>query len=385
MRSTPTLNAAALASLFDDDTERPPTLEVVQPLPQSRPLIGSSAAPNTVARKVAVTRPATQNTYFVALPQLAPPSPVTAPLSRPDGPSEHVRADFLVGLSPPTAAAYGRDLRCAFAFLYGIGVPPLQAERRHLEGYARSCVDRGLAPRTTARRMVALNGFLSYAVEQGLLRASPMTTVRRPRTTAPPARRALDLDEARRLLHNAADHSPRAHALVCLLLGTGLRISAVCGLDVGDLCRGTTTTVRYRNKGGGCAITVLTTEVVTTIDAYLAGRADGPLLLSEPTGRRLDRGGAHRLLKRIAATALPDRPDLSAHTLRSTFCQLALQAGVGLQDVSLALAHVNIAHTQPYLAAALQHEHHPAHAVAAALQPLHLQSPDHADAGHGRC
>ncbi len=229
---------------------------------------------------------------------------------------------------------------------------------------------------------MALSGLLAYAVEQGLLARSPMRAVRRPRLAAPPVRRALGLDEGRRLLQGAAAHSPRALALVSVLLGTGLRISAVCTLNAGDLRRGsTTTTVRYRNKGGGWADTVVSGDVVAAVDGYLAGRRSGPLLLSERTGRRLDRSGAHRLLKRVAAPVLPDRPDVSAHTLRSTFCQLALQAGAGLHEVSLALAHVNVAHTQPYLTAVLQLEHHPGHAVAAALQSGRLTVPPGAGRG----
>lgn len=287
------------------------------------------------------------------------------------GPSEQVCADFLAGLSSPaTRAAYRREIACATAFLQTQGVTLLEAERRHLQRYVAHCQDRGLAPRTTARRLAALSGFFGYACAEGLLPQSPMLLLRRPRVPTDQVRRALDVTEAQRLLQAAADHSPRGHALVALLLGTGLRISAVCTASVTDIVRGAEmTTLTYRNKGGGRAVTVLSDLVLEAVDSYLLGRTSGPLLATAGRVGRLDRVGAHRLLKQITNLALPHRCDVSAHSLRSTFCQLSLLAGASLQDTSYAMAHIKLASTQPYLAAALALEHHPAHLLADYLRP----------------
>lgn len=284
-------------------------------------------------------------------------------------PSELVREDFLTCLEPGTRAAYRYDLTRAEAFFATQGVCLLTAERRHLQRYIGHCQTQGLAARTVARRLAALSGLYRHACADGLLDRSPAASLRRPRLPTDQVRRGLDAGEARLLLATAGQHSTRAHALVSLLLGTGLRITAVCGASVSDLDVGMqVTTLTYRNKGGGRAVTVLSPPVLAAVSAHVAGRASGPLLTTAGPVGRLDRTGAHRLLKQVAAAALPGRRDVSAHTMRSTFAQLALRAGVGLPEVSLALAHRHLASTQPYLDSVLCLQSHPAHAVAEVLQ-----------------
>ena len=275
---------------------------------------------------------------------------------------------FLVVYQPATRAAYARALREAFAWLRRGGVSPLQASRGDLEGYLAHLRASGLSEGTVAGRLTALAGLYRLAVREHLLATSPMTGLRRPAVHRRSRFGALDAGELRVLLAAAEAHSTRAEALITLLAFTGLRVSAVCGADVQDVVRGGQHwTLRYANKGGGAGTTALAAPVRTALKRYLEGRRSGSLLLSR-TGRRLDRVSATRLVQRVGADALPERPDLTCHLLRASFATLALAAGVPVQHVGDALGHADpVTTVLHYDRARRSLEQHPAYTLAALL------------------
>jgi site-specific recombinase XerD len=82
------------------------------------------------------------------------------------------------------------------------------------------------------------------------------------------------------------------------------------------------------------------------VQAHLAGREDGPLLLTQG-GDRLDRHDAARAIRRLARAASLDKP-LSPHGLRHSFVTLALEAGVPLHRVQDAAGHADPRTTRRY-------------------------------------
>ncbi len=121
-----------------------------------------------------------------------------------------------------------------------------------------------------------------------------------------------------------------------MLIFQGPRISELVQADVSDLSTvDDWTLLRVRRKGGAVERVPLAPVVVRALDGYLQGRRQGPLLLSR-TGRRLNRTNAGRLVKRLAAQALPHRTDVSPHSARHAFVALALSAGVDLDEVRAA-------------------------------------------------
>jgi integrase/recombinase XerD len=71
--------------------------------------------------------------------------------------------------------------------------------------------------RSTARRVSALSGFYSYAVDEGLVARSPLARVCRPRVGDEGSTLGLDQAELGALLRAALDSGPRDPALACLL------------------------------------------------------------------------------------------------------------------------------------------------------------------------
>ncbi|WP_145007986.1 site-specific integrase [Kocuria marina] len=128
--------------------------------------------------------------------------------------------------SPNTRASYRVDARLFCEFLDAGRVDLLQVSRAHVDLFARARSTAGDADTTLARRLAAVSAFYTYALTVDAAGKTPAQYVGRPTvdqdhtTTA-----ALTRRKAMRLLDTAVADSPRSHALVDLLLSTGVRIS----------------------------------------------------------------------------------------------------------------------------------------------------------------
>ena len=265
--------------------------------------------------------------------------------------SRRVAVQFLLGYGDHTRRAYEGDLRDFFAFARTLGTAPLSMRRGQLDLYARHLsAERGLAARTVSRRLAAVAGFFRWAVDEELLIRSPMIRVHRPKAPPHPPAVVLDLNDIRALLAGAQEHSPRAHCLVALLLLNALRISEILNADAHDL--GTDRghrVLRVRRKGGALENVPLAAPTAAALDSYLAGRGQGPLLLSR-TGRRLDRTNAARLLRAVAQRVLPaDRARRThPHVGRHAALTAALDLGAALRDVQDFAGHASADTTRLY-------------------------------------
>jgi integrase/recombinase XerD len=278
-----------------------------------------------------------------------------ATIRRPETPAE-VAAAFLAGYSSrDTRTAYARDLGAWSAWLASAGVEPWEAERVHVDVFARSMEAAGASVATVARRLSALAGFYEYAASVGQVAVSPLAHVKRPRLSDESQTLGLDRAQLVQLLAVAKADGARTYALVCLLGLNGLRISEALGANTDDLAEiDGHRTLKLRRKGGREQYAALPPAVWAALSAWLperdeiATRDDGarPLFVTR-SGRRLDRQAAWKVVKRCARDAgLPD--GISPHSLRHAFVTLALKAGAPLHLVQDAAGHADPRTTRRY-------------------------------------
>jgi len=238
--------------------------------------------------------------------------------------------------------------------------------RADIESFARDLEARGRARATVTRRLCTVAGFYKYAVEEELLEHSPAAHVRRPRVDYESHAVALDRNELGALLVAAGLGPPTEHALTSLLALNGLRVSEATGADIEHLGleRGHRTQTITR-KGS--------TVVNPTGAADRPGdrpdhrgtdrRTDGPVFLVA-VGRRLDRHGAGRIVRKTAHRAGIGKA-VTPHTLRHAFITAALDAGVPLRDVQEAASHADPRTTMRYDRARGSLDRHATYIVAA--------------------
>ena len=199
---------------------------------------------------------------------------------------------------------------------------------------------RGRARATVTRRLCTIAGFYRYAVEEDLLDHSPAAHVWRPRLDYESHATGLDRNELGAMLVAAGLGPAQEHALISLLALNGLRVSEATGADIGAL--GTERghrTLTVTRKGSKVVTILLAPRTSRALDLAIGERCEGPIFVL-PDGRRLDRHGTARIVRRVACRAGITKV-VGPHTLRHAFITAALDAGVPPRDVQEAASHAD--------------------------------------------
>jgi len=129
-------------------------------------------------------------------------------------------AGFLARYSGPTRISYTTDLRQYFAWCTQHDLAVFAARRGHIELYARTMEERGLARSRIGRRLSTVAGFYRFAVIDGTIDASPAEYVRRPKIDTESATLGLDRMELGAFIAQGMAGSVVDQALACLLVPT---------------------------------------------------------------------------------------------------------------------------------------------------------------------
>ena len=145
----------------------------------------------------------------------------------------------------------------------------------------------------------------------------------------------------------------RDAAIVELLYATGIRVSELCGLDLGDLDTDRRT-VRVLGKGNRERTVPAGVPAVKAVTAWASsGRpllvtpGSGHALFLGARGRRLDPRTARRVVHACLA-AVPGTPDSGPHGLRHAAATHLLEGGADLRSVQEILGHSSLTSTQIY-------------------------------------
>ena len=148
----------------------------------------------------------------------------------------------------------------------------------------------------------------------------------------------------------------RDHALLLVAVHTGLRVSELTGLRIGDVELGTGAHIRCRGKGRKDRATPLTTPTTKVLRSWLTERGgnDYDPLFCTRRGTPLSRDAVQHLVIKHTATATTTCPSLrgktiTPHTLRHTTAMTLLHAGVDIAVIALWLGHESTETTQIYL------------------------------------
>ena len=166
----------------------------------------------------------------------------------------------------------------------------------------------------------------------------------------PTAYRHALTPEALATYHVAVEGVPDpSMTILTLLPKTGLRISEICGLQVGDVqnVSGVRAFV-FRGKRDKQRVVPLTKSAESTLDAYIASHQPTKWLFTGQLGGPLTPHAVRKHTRAIAALN-PDLAELSPHVLRHTYATLLVARGVDLKTIQSLLGHESIETTSRYL------------------------------------
>jgi integrase/recombinase XerC len=225
------------------------------------------------------------------------------------------------------------------------------------------------APPSVARKIAAARAFFRYLVRRGEVEKSPAADLALPKTRRPMPT-FLGVDAAKEVVEapELVDaEGLRDRAILEVLYGSGLRVSELCGLDVGqiDLAEGGGATVHVVGKGSKERVVPVGTHAVTALRKYLAKRdelaagakgrpADGRALFLSSRGQRLAVRRVQEIVKKFGALGA-GRADLHPHALRHTFATHLLDGGADLRAIQKLLGHASLGTTQRYTHVSIDH------------------------------
>jgi integrase/recombinase XerC len=292
--------------------------------------------------------------------------------------------------SPDTIREYRRDVQQFEAFLTPPGektLPLAQVDHRIVREYVSSMYDRRLERASIARRLAALRTFFKFCVREKFTMQNPARLVATPKL---PKRvpRVLTAEELNGFLDSigsstAAQKSRRGRratarseedaklilkrdrAILELLYASGLRVSELVGLDLGDIDR-RGQMLRVLGKGRKQRVVPFGAKAQAALEAYWPVRdeilahpqsktkpAPEAVFLNHLGGRLTDRS-VHMLVKKYARLANVNW-DLHPHSLRHAFATHLLADGADLRAIQELLGHVSLSTTQRYTQASVKH------------------------------
>lgn len=270
------------------------------------------------------------------------------------------------GASRNTLDAYRRVLTSYVAFLAESGITaPDDVARSDITSYMSwlaSPEGKGLSARSVAQATSVLKMFHRFMVAEGRATADPTAALGAPKVGGR-LPRALSRDQVSRLLDSPRGFEPlpvRDRFMLEMLYATGMRISELVGMDVGDLDM-VERVATVHGKGSKWRMVPFGGEAAKAASEYL--RNSRPWLAHSPRtqalvlnarGGRLTRQGCWKVIKgRAREAGLEDA--VTPHGLRHTFATHMLEGGASLLVVQELLGHASVATTQIYTEVTREH------------------------------
>ncbi|HKW15107.1 MAG TPA: site-specific integrase, partial [Candidatus Krumholzibacteria bacterium] len=208
----------------------------------------------------------------------------------------------------------------------------------HIERFKTRRLE-AVAPGTVKRDLAVLHGLFRTAVRYKVRKDNPCTDVRVAKYQEA-ERRALSLDEERRLLDAAAPH---LRPFILVAINTGLRLSELTGLQWADIDLTANRVILRATKSRKVQTVPLNRiarEALLTLRGV--GRV-GPVFTFE--GQRL----ANPKKALASASARAGIGKVTCHVFRHTCATRLLEAGVDIRNVQAWLRHASITTTARYL------------------------------------
>jgi integrase/recombinase XerC len=295
--------------------------------------------------------------------------------------------------SPATVEDYHGDLKLFREFLTPPGektMPLGEVDHRIIREFVAWLYDRKLQKPTIARKLAALRTFFKFCVREKIVKQNPARLVSTPKLpkripriqTAEEINTFLDglpggsnaLKQAPQLPRRGREKglSPsdkrteklvprRDRAIFELLYASGLRVSELVGLSLGDMDK-TGQMLRVLGKGRKERVVPYGGKAQAAFDEYWPIRheilaastnPDAEAVFVNWRGRRLTDRSVRYIVKKYCAIAKVDW-DLHPHSLRHAFATHLLNDGADLRAIQELLGHVSLSTTQRYTQASIQ-------------------------------
>lgn len=260
------------------------------------------------------------------------------------------------GLSDNSLQAYRNDLDQFLLYLTEHSIDrPNQLSNAILLDHLISLRESGRSARTVSRHLVSLRVFFRFLQQERLIDLDPSETLESPRlwSLLPDTLSPVEVTQLLNVSIKKSKHAQRNRTILELLYATGLRVSEMCALKIGDLSL-QDAMLRTMGKGNKERVVPIAGKTVELVNNYLLqdrpryirNELEAHLFLSQQ-GRPLTRQRIWQIIKDQAKAAGIDKK-ISPHTLRHSCATHLLENGGSLRVIQELLGHSDISTTQLY-------------------------------------
>lgn len=264
------------------------------------------------------------------------------------------------GLSANTLEAYRRDLAKLAQFAAARQKEVLTLERSDITAFVESLFKSGLDARSVERALVVVRNLYKFLVLDGHRRTDPTVSLASPRSwqTLP---KFLTPEEVERLLQQAdttTEAGARDRAMLELLYATGLRVSELCSLKLGDVNREAGYLVCL-GKGSKERQVPIGRSALAALTHYLHFRLarqsgmESQFLFITARGKPMTRQLCWKMVSEYGQRA--GLGTVTPHMIRHTFATHLLERGADLRSVQMLLGHADLTTTQIYTHVTAEH------------------------------
>ncbi|UCD63660.1 MAG: site-specific tyrosine recombinase XerD [Candidatus Zixiibacteriota bacterium] len=258
------------------------------------------------------------------------------------------------GLSQNSLDSYRRDLQQFFDFAGKPGaakVTPAMVSR-YVSDLGRRC----RKPATIARKISSLKQYFNYLQQDAVITENPVGSFSAPRIMRyhPQHLSAGEVEAIINAIDVSTDSGRRDRAILELLYGSGLRISELIDMEIGNV-EFEAGFIRVIGKGNKERLVPLGEFAREATLAYLNSRARNKFankskaLFINKMGKKFSRVSVWKIVRKAVARAGITKA-VTPHTLRHSFATHMLEGGADLRIVQEMLGHADISTTQIYTA-----------------------------------
>ena len=257
--------------------------------------------------------------------------------------------------SDNTLSSYLRDINQFKTWLLGAGSPDLRRVKKDtINEYMLYLSGAGKSTATITRCTASLKSFYAYMLGRGAVKTNPAKNIAalKVERKCPEILTSKEVELFLEQPKCVDEKGYRDHAMLELLYATGIRVSELIGLDVGDvnLAGGF---IRCRSKTRERIIPLYRTAIkalrdyMTDIRPRIISGPDEQALFVNMNGGRMSRQGFWKIIKYYQEKAEISK-DITPHTLRHSFAVHLLENGADLRSIQEMLGHADISSTQIY-------------------------------------
>lgn len=256
--------------------------------------------------------------------------------------------------SDNTVVSYLRDIRQFASYLDSFDVALEDASVQLIRDYALHLRQAGKSSATIARAIASLRGFYAFLILTDRIEHNPTdrVTIEHTRRELPQILTQREID----LLLSQPDlttlKGKRDKAMLEILYASGIRVSELTALDVGDV----SIQGEYLRSGKSGRVRVVPIyrasvdalrEYLKNVRPQLQVAQGETALFVNMSGERMSRQGFWKLIKSYQKSA-GIRKDITPHTLRHSFAAHLLENGADIRAIQEMLGHSDLSSTQMY-------------------------------------